>query len=348
MAGSCVESWSKLNPFAETKTQPSNAHHPWFWSRASFGIGKDYDDVKPLGEGGMGNIYTSSRPKHLELPFSGDRIAIKKEKKDYGYLQQEGDLANRMARRDPDLFMPTVYDAKNHLLLMPFDPKSVSLDVRLKNGPPLSEREKQKLVTSLFRALEDLENEGISHGDLKPSNILLTKGGQVKIIDFGVSTVFGDSTSMVANGGTPGYMSADRLAGAPRKASDDLHSARLILWEIESNLNLAAESEDNPHVFLREASVKTPDGSWRTSISVTVPEYAPDFAPTANKARAIALWTPLEAVKDRNAYRDLVLRAQNVRGDAELGAFVRYYGSNVIAKMQAKLATETILSSDTQ
>jgi WD40 repeat protein/class 3 adenylate cyclase len=57
----------------------------------------------------------------------------------------------------------------------------------------------------------------VIHGDVKPANLILTRGGRVKLVDFGVSSVPG---SRRRRAGTPGFRAPELAGGAPSRASD--------------------------------------------------------------------------------------------------------------------------------
>lgn len=77
------------------------------------------------------------------------------------------------------------------------------------------------MTIGILQALEYSHRNGIVHRDIKPANVMLTRTGQVKVMDFGIARAMGDSgmtmTQTSAVIGTAQYLSPSRPRGAGRR-----------------------------------------------------------------------------------------------------------------------------------
>jgi serine/threonine protein kinase len=83
---------------------------------------------------------------------------------------------------------------------------------------------------------------GVVHRDIKPGNIMLNGGGQVKIMDFGLARMrmadYKTTTGMVL--GTPRYMSPEQISGQPVDQRSDIFSLGIVLYEMLTGTRLFA------------------------------------------------------------------------------------------------------------
>jgi hypothetical protein len=91
------------------------------------------------------------------------------------------------------------------------------------------------LIGQVLTALDYAHSEAVIHRDIKPSNVLVTDGGRVKLMDFGIALLVGDKrlTSSQATIGTPIYMSPEQIL-RPRQMDHraDIYSAAIMLYEM--------------------------------------------------------------------------------------------------------------------
>jgi serine/threonine protein kinase/tetratricopeptide (TPR) repeat protein len=191
-----------------------------------------YEIVSPIGTGGMGEVY-KARDTRL------DRVVALKVAKD-AFTERFG----REARAIAALNHPHIcqlYDVGPNFLVMEF----------VEGGPiypPAGTAALLDLAVQIADGLVAAHAAGVVHRDLKPANILVTRSGQVKILDFGIAMLAAPPSGsgaaqptelMTAVGttvGTVGYMSPEQARGEPVDARSDLWSFGVILYELATRV----------------------------------------------------------------------------------------------------------------
>ncbi len=103
---------------------------------------------------------------------------------------------------------------------------------RLARGP-LTLDEVRRVALQMLDALQASHERGVTHRDVKPSNILLAHSGVAKLADFGIAKddESADHTAVGLVVGTPSYMAPERLRGAPATARSDLYALGMVLLD---------------------------------------------------------------------------------------------------------------------
>jgi serine/threonine-protein kinase len=111
-----------------------------------------------------------------------------------------------------------------------------TLNDYIKRQKVLTEPEAVKIAVKICEALEYMHQQGITHRDLKPHNVMLCRDGSIRLMDFGIAraegarrlTFVGFSPVM----GTPDYMSPEQVKGKRGDHRSDIYSFGAILYEM--------------------------------------------------------------------------------------------------------------------
>jgi serine/threonine protein kinase/Tfp pilus assembly protein PilF len=226
---------------------------PWFLddplvkSLASFGDGDlpigtrigDYEISERLGSGGMGHVY---RARHLRLECD-HAIKVLRGGRDStadARLLAEARKAARLSHPNIcHVYHVGEYEGRAYLSMELV--QGVTLQQRLQGGP-LPFDAARRYALEIADALAHAHESGVIHADLKPANIMLTRQGHVKVLDFGVARRVaglgtGESVTWEAEhdapiAGTLRYMPPEALRNEGVDARGDLWSLGVVLYEM--------------------------------------------------------------------------------------------------------------------
>jgi serine/threonine-protein kinase len=190
----------------------------------------DFHVLRRLGEGGMGQVYLAEQ---LSLKR---KVALKILRPDLAAnptslqrFKQEAEAVARATHANiVQVYAIGEFEGQHYMALEYIEGRNLSEYLSKKGTPDLL------LALSIMRqaaaALQRASELGIIHRDIKPENILLTRKGEVKVADFGLSRCkAGDQqplklTQSGITMGTPLYMSPEQVEGRPLDSRTDIYS----------------------------------------------------------------------------------------------------------------------------
>jgi eukaryotic-like serine/threonine-protein kinase len=193
-----------------------------------------YDVVRPLGSGGMGEVYLA-RDRVL-----GRDVALKVLRKQYAGDDEFAERFKREAMSAASLSHPNiiqVYDRGEteegaSYIAMEYVPGG-TLKERISREGPLEAADAAGLGAQVAEALGAAHDRGMVHRDIKPQNVLLAARGGAKVADFGIARA-GSSATISRTGsvmGTAAYMSPEQALGKPATPKSDLYALGVVLYE---------------------------------------------------------------------------------------------------------------------
>ena len=236
-----------------------------------------YQILSALGAGGMGEVYRAvDRKLGRDVALKVLPAAMASQPERLARFQREARAV--AALNHPHIVTIHSVEESNgvHFITMELV-EGHSLD-RLIPDNGLTLEKILQISSALADALAAAHEKGIVHRDLKPANVMVTPGGRVKVLDFGLAKVAGDaaraeaqlSTAMQTREGvvmgTVPYMSPEQIAGRALDHRTDLFSLGVILYEMASGQRPfgGASSAELASAILRDTP--RPLGQIRTDL----------------------------------------------------------------------------------
>ena len=228
-----------------------------------------------LGAGAYGEVYRAFDPV-LER-----EVALKLRRADAsrGLVGRRAllDEARRLARvRHPNVL--TVHGADVHdgrVGLWTDLVVGQTLEERLAQDGPLSAQEARLIGVELCNALAAIHGAGLTHGDVKASNVMRERGGRVVLMDFGAVTESGSDLAQ----GTPLVLAPEVLGGEAPTPQSDVYSLGVLLYRLVSG---RYPVEATSHAELREKHER----GEAVSLTDRRPDLPPSFTDVVSRALA--------------------------------------------------------------
>ena len=193
-----------------------------------------YQIVELLGEGGMGKVYkVIDRQLNEEVALKLIKPEIASDKKTIKRFSNELKLSRKISHRNVGRMYELMKDQGALFITMEYVPGQdlkglVGQSGRLAVGTTIS------IAKQVCEGLAEAHRLGVIHRDLKSQNIMIDKGGNARIMDFGIArSLTGKSLTRVgAMIGTPEYMSPEQTEAEELDQRSDIYSFGVILYEM--------------------------------------------------------------------------------------------------------------------
>ena len=203
-------------------------------------LGGRYELDGVVGRGGMAEVY---RARDIRL----DRIvAIKTLRTDLARDQIFQARFRREAQSAASLNHPSivaVYDTGEDMatgvpvpyIVMEYVDGRTVRDL-LQEGHRLLPERSLEIIDGVLRALDYSHQAGIVHRDIKPGNVMVTRNGDIKVMDFGIARAMSDAQATMTQTaqviGTAQYLSPEQARGERVDSRSDLYSTGCLLYEL--------------------------------------------------------------------------------------------------------------------
>ncbi len=193
-----------------------------------------YQIIEELGKGGMGQVY-----KVLDKETK-ERIALKlikpeiaSDKKIIKRFRNELTTARKIVQKNVCRMFDLNKDKGNYYITMEYI-SGQDLKGLIRQTGQLTVRKSIYTAKQICEGLIEAHSLGVVHRDLKPNNIMIDRGGNARIMDFGIAKAI-KGKNITGSGvmiGTPQYMSPEQVEGKDVDQRSDIYSLGIILYEM--------------------------------------------------------------------------------------------------------------------
>ncbi|MDH4210738.1 MAG: serine/threonine protein kinase [candidate division WOR-3 bacterium] len=295
----------------------------------------NYRILDIIGKGGMARVYTA-----IQVPL--DRVVVVKEMSKSSGAEYRKRFKNESlitaALEHPNIV--TVYDyfsigQTSYLVMQYVD--GLGLSEIIESEAPLHPLVAATICREICLAVDYAHKNNVIHRDIKPTNVLISKDGKLKVTDFGVAKdeTARDLTSVGTLIGTPCYMSPEQAMGKKLTAQTDVFSLGIVLYELVTGKKpFWGETAE-------EITAKIQRGKYRSPLFLD-PHHSFGLSRIVNRAMKKNLNRRYESVAqmihdlERFAGWQNIARSHNVMGQLVSRVELRKQTTTVIRKNKKK------------
>jgi serine/threonine-protein kinase len=197
-------------------------------------LGGRYQVEARIGSGGMAEVYRGFDPvlnrtvaiKVLHSQFARDTSFVQR-------FRREAQAAARLNQPNIVGVYDTGADDGTQYIVMEFI-EGRTLAEFMQTGRRPTPVQAAEIAQKIAAAIAAAHAQGVIHRDIKPGNVMVTRDGTVKVMDFGIARVLGPETAPQTSAvlGTASYLSPEQAQGGPVDARTDIYSLGAVLYEL--------------------------------------------------------------------------------------------------------------------
>ena len=197
-------------------------------------LGGRYQMEARIGAGGMAEVFRGFDPvlnrtvaiKVLNPQFARDTSFVER-------FRREAQAAARLNQPNIVAVYDTGADEGTQFIVMEFI-EGRTLGEFMETGRKPTPVQAAEIAQKICGALAAAHAAGVIHRDIKPGNVMVTRDGTVKVMDFGIARVLGPETAPQTSAvlGTASYLSPEQAQGGPVDARTDIYSLGAVLYEM--------------------------------------------------------------------------------------------------------------------
>ena len=225
---------------------------------------QNYKILSLLGEGGMGTVYLA---EHVKL---GRKVAIKSLHAQFVNSKEIRARFMNEAKVMAQLQHPNIVNLYDYVETE----NGLYLIIELVDGKPIDEYieqvsgpiEEEKAIAMMHEILEGFQyahEMGLVHRDIKPSNLVISAKNKVKILDFGIAKMVGDTSSKMTKTGTQigtvYYMSPEQVKGDDLDHRSDIYALGVTFFQMLTGSSPYKGMTKEFEVFMKIVNEDLPD-----------------------------------------------------------------------------------------
>lgn len=199
-----------------------------------------------IGEGGMGEVYKAIDTMiEREVAIKALRPEIARQKNLLQRFRAEAVTLAKLNYPGIAMLYSFIQEGDQFFMILEYVPGKTLETVEKEHGL-LDCKTAVPLFVKILEAMQPAHEMGIMHRDVKPSNIMLTTWGAVKLMDFGIARVLGAArqTREGALVGTMEYIAPERIRGKEGGPGADIYALGIVLYEmLAGRLPFTSENE---------------------------------------------------------------------------------------------------------